>query len=133
MTLKIVKDPSHPSHRLFSLLPHASSTGVPSLGQKGFSTVLPPSHKTPEQVIKWLPGLFALFPPQTLFLHTAATLCLSNMHSHFNYTFMYILPQLGQPTSAPAHWLTGLSALCPTHHLPTPLLRYCYSLFIIYA
>ena len=38
-----------------------------------------PSHKTPEQVIKWLPGLFALCPthhPQTLFYATA-TLCSS--------------------------------------------------------
>jgi hypothetical protein len=33
---KIVKDPSH---RLFSLIRMASGTGVPSLGQKGFSTV----------------------------------------------------------------------------------------------
>jgi hypothetical protein len=39
-----------------------------------------------------------------------------------------ILPQLGRPTSAPAHWLTGhcvpppaQSALCPTtHHAPEP-------------
>ena len=43
---------------------------------------------------------------------------LSYMHSHFNYTFMYMLLQLGRPTSAPAHWLTGLSALCPTTHHP---------------
>ena len=34
--LKIVKDPSH---RLFCM---ASGTGVPSLGQKGFSTVFTP-------------------------------------------------------------------------------------------
>jgi hypothetical protein len=56
---------------------------------------LPPSHKTSEQVIKWLARLFALCapPPQPLF-YTAATLCLSYMHSHFNYTFMYILPQV---------------------------------------
>ena len=41
--IKIVKDPSLPSHRLFSLLYHmASSTGVPGLGQKGFSTVFTP-------------------------------------------------------------------------------------------
>ena len=54
--------------------------------------------------------------------------------AQFNYTLMYILTQLAQPTSAPAHWLTWLSALCPaTQHPPTPLIRHCYSLFIIYA
>ena len=70
---------------------------------------------------------------RTIFIpsfYAAATLCLSYMHSHFNYTFMYIQPQLAQPTSAPAHWLTGLSAFCPApHHPPTPLLRCCYSVY----
>uniref|UniRef100_A0A673ZE27 Reverse transcriptase domain-containing protein n=1 Tax=Salmo trutta TaxID=8032 RepID=A0A673ZE27_SALTR len=40
--LKIVKDPSHPSHRLFSYYRMASGTRVPSLGQKVFSTVFNP-------------------------------------------------------------------------------------------
>ena len=121
--LKMVNDPSY---RLFSLLPHGKRYRSAKSRTKRLQQFLPPSHKTPEQVIKWLPGLFALCAPPA-----AATLCLSYMHSHFNYTFMYILPQLGRPTSAPTHWLTGLSALCPTHHhLPTPLLRHCYSLFI---
>ncbi|KAM9399677.1 uncharacterized protein ACWYII_031741 [Salvelinus alpinus] len=40
--LKIVKNPSHPSHRLFSLLLPASNTGMTSLGQKSFSTVFTP-------------------------------------------------------------------------------------------
>ena len=38
--LKRVKDPSHPSHRLFSVYCRmASCTRAPSLGQKGFTTV----------------------------------------------------------------------------------------------
>uniref|UniRef100_A0A8C7F738 ADAM metallopeptidase domain 11 n=1 Tax=Oncorhynchus kisutch TaxID=8019 RepID=A0A8C7F738_ONCKI len=45
----------------------------------------------------------------------------------FNYTFMYILPQLVRPTSAPPHCLSGLSALCPTTRQPL-FLRYCYSI-----
>ena len=36
-------------------------------------------------------------PPYHSF-YTAATLCLSYMHSHFNYIFMYILPQLARLT-----------------------------------
>ena len=63
--LKLVKDSSHSSHRLFSLL--ASGTGVPSLGPKGFLTASTPSHKTSEQLIKGL--------PRPLF-YAAATLCL---------------------------------------------------------
>jgi hypothetical protein len=67
--LKIVKDPSHPSHKLFSLLRMKSSAIVPSLGQK---------------------RLLNSFYPQAI-------------------------------------------RLLNTHHTPTPLLRYCYSLVIIYA
>ena len=65
----------------------------------------------------WLTGLSAFCPTtrQPLFYATA-TLCSSYMHSHFNHIYMYILSQLARPTSAPAHWLTGLSALCPTTH-----------------
>ena len=40
--IKMVKDPSHPSHRLFSLYRMASDTGVTTLGQKGFSTDFTP-------------------------------------------------------------------------------------------
>ena len=88
---KLVKDPGHPSHRLFPLLPHGKRyRSAKSRTKRLLNSFYPPSHKTPEQVTKWLPGLFALCaPPQPLF-YTAATLCLSYMHSHFNYTFMYI-------------------------------------------
>ena len=61
--LKIVKDPSHPNHRLFSLLLH----GKRYRSAKSRTKRLLKSHKTPEQVIKWLPGLFALCAPQPLF------------------------------------------------------------------
>ena len=41
--LEIVKDPTHPSHKLFSLLPHGKQLpGAPSLGPKGFSTAFTP-------------------------------------------------------------------------------------------
>jgi hypothetical protein len=53
------------------------------------------------------------------------------MHSHFNYTFMYILPQFGRPTSAPAHWLTGLSALCPATPSFTLLLLSVHHICIV--
>jgi hypothetical protein len=82
---------------------------------KGSQQFLPPSHKTPEWVIKWLTRLFALsvvVVPRQPHFYAAATLCLSSMHSHFNYTFMHILPQLAQLTGAPAHWLPRLLALC---------------------
>ena len=109
--LKIVKDPSHPGHRLFSLLPHGKRyRSAKSRTKRASQPFVLSGNKTPEQVTKWLPGLFALCAsPQPLF-YTAATLCLSYMHSHFNYTFMYILPQMGRPTSVPAHWLTVPSA-----------------------
>ena len=73
--LKIVKDPSHPSHRLFSLLPHGKRYQSAKSRTKRLQQFLPQSHnKTPEQVTKWLPGLFALCVcPQPLF-YTAATL-----------------------------------------------------------
>uniref|UniRef100_A0A4W5RMB7 Reverse transcriptase domain-containing protein n=1 Tax=Hucho hucho TaxID=62062 RepID=A0A4W5RMB7_9TELE len=75
--LKIVKDPSHLSHRLFSLLPHSKRyRSAKSITKKASQQFLPPSHKTPEQVIKWLPGLFALCapPPQPLFLRCCYSL-----------------------------------------------------------
>jgi hypothetical protein len=52
---------------------------------------LPPSHKTPEQVIKWLPGRSALCPAHQPLFYATAPLCSSYMHSHFNH--IYILPQ----------------------------------------
>uniref|UniRef100_A0AAZ3S0Y5 Reverse transcriptase domain-containing protein n=1 Tax=Oncorhynchus tshawytscha TaxID=74940 RepID=A0AAZ3S0Y5_ONCTS len=56
--LKMVKDPSHPSHRLFSLLPHGKRyRSAKSRTKRLLNSFLPPSHKTPEQIIKWLPGL----------------------------------------------------------------------------
>ena len=65
---KLSKTPATPVIDCSLYYRMASGTGVPSLGQKGSQQFLPPSHKTPEQVIKWLPGLFALCAPQTLFL-----------------------------------------------------------------
>ena len=68
---KIVKDSSHPSHRLFALCYRkASGTGVPkSRFKRLLKQLLPPSHKTPEQLIKGLPRLFVLPPtPSTLLL-----------------------------------------------------------------
>ena len=57
--LNIVKDPSHPSHRLFSLLPHGKwYRSAKSRTKKASQQFLPPSHKTLEHVIKWLPRLF---------------------------------------------------------------------------
>ena len=60
--LKIVK---HSSHRLFSLLPHGKRYRSAKSRSK---RLLPPSNKTPEHLIKWLPRLFALF-------YAATTLC----------------------------------------------------------
>ena len=67
-TLKIVKDPSHPSHRLFDLLLHGKRYRSAKSRRKRLQQFLPPSNKTPEQVTKWLPRLFALCAPQPLFL-----------------------------------------------------------------
>ena len=46
--------------------------------------------------------IFSLVTPDKAF-YAAATLCLLSMHSHFNSTYMYILPQIPQLTGAPAH------------------------------
>jgi hypothetical protein len=51
----------------------ANGTGVPSLASK---QLLPPSHKTPEHLIKWLPRLFALSLP---LFYTTATFCCYNL------------------------------------------------------
>ena len=70
---KIVKDSSHPSHKLFFLLPHSKRyRSAKSRSKRLLKQVLPPSHKTPEHLIKWLPRLIAL--PPTLF-YAAVTLC----------------------------------------------------------
>uniref|UniRef100_A0A673ZIN4 Alkylated DNA repair protein AlkB homologue 8 N-terminal domain-containing protein n=1 Tax=Salmo trutta TaxID=8032 RepID=A0A673ZIN4_SALTR len=70
-TLKIVKDSSHPSHRLLSLLPHGKRYWS---AKSRFKRLLPPSYNT---------------PPHTL-LCCCYSLLLS-MHSHFNnFTYMYI-------------------------------------------
>ena len=69
--LKIVKDSSHPSHRLFSLLLHGKRYRSAKSRSEGLlKQHLLPSHKTPEHLAKWLPRLFA----SPLF-YTAATLC----------------------------------------------------------
>jgi hypothetical protein len=87
------------AYRMFSLLPHGKRYRSAKSSTKSLRQFLPRKHKTPEQVIKWLPGIFALsHPPPPSF--TLLLLCLSYMHSHFNHTYMYILPKLAQLTGA---------------------------------
>ena len=50
--LKIVKDSFHPSHRLFSLLPHGKRYRRAKSRSKRHLKLLPPSHKTPEHLVK---------------------------------------------------------------------------------
>jgi hypothetical protein len=50
--LKMAQDSSHPSHILFSLLPHGKRYWSTKLRSKRLLNSLPPSHKTPEQLIK---------------------------------------------------------------------------------
>jgi hypothetical protein len=79
--LKIVKDSSHPSHRLFSLLPHGKQyRSATSRSKRLLNSFYPPSHDTPEQLIRWLPRLYACLLP---LFYAAATLCLLSGHSHF--------------------------------------------------
>jgi hypothetical protein len=68
---KIVKDSSHPSHRLFSLLPQASGTGASSLGPKGslINSVYPRAIRLLNNLIEWPLRLFTLSPLPPLFLH----------------------------------------------------------------
>ncbi|XP_071262657.1 uncharacterized protein [Salvelinus alpinus] len=48
--LKTVKDPSHPSHRLFSLIPHGKRyRSAKSRIKRPLNSFYPPNHKTPEQ------------------------------------------------------------------------------------
>jgi hypothetical protein len=71
-TLKIVKDSSYPSTRLFPLLPHSKQyRSAKSRSKRLLKLLLHPSHKTTEHLIKWLPRL--LWLPATL-LYTAVTL-----------------------------------------------------------
>ena len=64
----------------------ARDTGVPSLDKKAFQQFLPQSHKTTEQVIKWLPRLFALSaPPKPLFmllLLSVYLICIATLTIH---------------------------------------------------
>ena len=113
------KTPATPVYGLFSLLPHGKRYRSAKSRTKGIRTSFSP------QALGRLNGnangspdyLHCVLPPKPSFYATA-TLCVSYMHSHFNYTFMYILPQLVRPISAPAHWLIWLSALCPATHQP---------------
>jgi hypothetical protein len=58
---KMVKDSSHPSHRLFSLLPHGKRYRIAkSRSKRLLNSFYPQSHKTAEQLIKWPRGLFTL-------------------------------------------------------------------------
>jgi hypothetical protein len=86
--LKIVKDSSHPSHRLFSLVPHGKR------------------YQSAKSRSKSLLKSFYLRTIRLLNIHpfyASATLLLP-MHSHFsNYTYMYILPQLPRLTGAAVH------------------------------
>ena len=60
---KIAKDSSHPSLRLISLLLHGKRyQSAKSRSKRLLNSFYPPSHKTLEQLIKWLSGLFALSP-----------------------------------------------------------------------
>ena len=57
--LKMVKDSSPPSHRLFPLHPHGKRyRSAKSRSKMHSQQLLSPSHKTPEQLVKWLPRLF---------------------------------------------------------------------------
>jgi hypothetical protein len=81
--LNIVKDSSHPSHRLFSLLPHGERYRSSKSRSKRLLMATQP-------ICKWLP------PPPPPPHH-----CHSYMHGHFdNSTYMYKLPQL---SGSPAH------------------------------
>ena len=64
--LKIVKDSSHPSHWRFSLLPHGKRYRSARSRTKKLLNSCYPQAMTAEQLIKRLPGLFALTP---FFLH----------------------------------------------------------------
>ena len=99
--LKMVKYSSHISHKLFSLLPHGQRhQSAKYRSKRVLKQLLPPSHKTHEHLVKWIPRLFAVPLPSHPSLHHCYSL-LSSMHSHFNNsTYMYILPQI---TCAPAH------------------------------
>jgi hypothetical protein len=58
---KIVKDSSHPSHRLFSLLPHGKQNqSAKSRSKRLLNRFLPPTHKTPEQLNGFLSGTLML-------------------------------------------------------------------------
>jgi hypothetical protein len=72
--LKIFKDPSHPSHRLFSPLPHGKRYRSAKSRTKRLQQFLPQSHKNPDQVIKWLPRLLALCAPPTSLLRCCYSL-----------------------------------------------------------
>ena len=115
----MVKDPSHPSRRLFSLLPYGKQYRIAkSRTKRLFNSFYPQAIRLQNRYSNgYLDYLHCVPPPNpsfTLLLLSVYHICIVT----FNYTFMYILPQLARPTSAPAHWLTGLSALCPTTRQP---------------
>ena len=73
---KITKDSSHPSHRLFSLLPHCMLyRSANSMSKKASLQIQPPSHKTAEQIIKWPPWLLT-FPRPPPFVFTLLLLAI---------------------------------------------------------
>ena len=98
--LQIVKDPSHPSHRLFSQLLHGKRYRSAKSRTKRLQQFLPPSHKTPEQVTK----LFALCaspnPSFTLLLLSVYLICIVTLTIHsctyyLNWADQPVLPHIG--------------------------------------
>jgi hypothetical protein len=104
--------------------------------KKASQQFLPPSHLTPEQGIKWLPGLFALCaspnPSFSLLLLSVYHICTVTLAIHScTYVHTTSIGPTNQCSRKLANW-----AICIVSHHPPPTnhsLRYCYSLFIIYA
>ena len=97
--LKIVKDSSHPSHRVFSLLPHGKRYRCTKAGNKQDpEQLLPPSYKTATQLVKQLTNSYpeqsalTLFALDLLTYHIGCCYCLLStpLPSHFIPTYMYI-------------------------------------------
>ena len=85
--LKMFKDSSHPSHRLFSLLPHRKRyRSAKSRSKRLLNSFYLQAIRILN--IKWLPRIFSL-PPSPPLLHSCYSL-LSILHSHINNsTYMY--------------------------------------------
>ena len=83
--LKLVKDSSHPSHRLFSLLPHGKRyRSSKSSSKRLLNSFYPPANQSATQT----PLLRCCY-------------YLLSLHSHFTSAYMYVLPQLPRLTCTP--------------------------------